>query len=294
MDAFPAYFPLSGRKVVIAGAGDGADAKARLFEGSPAQIIRIDGPDALARSAYAGATLAFIAHSDLNFCVAAAKAAREAGVPVNVMDRPDLCDFTTPAVIDRGSVVAAIGTGGASPILASTLRSDIEARLPEGIGRVAALLQKLRDEIRHARPDMAERRDFLREALDGPAAQAALEGRMEDAEALLLASLGVAHGSRDGRVFLLDGRVPADLLTLRALRMLGEADGIAVGPGVDPALLNRARRDAYRLAADPAVMAEKTRTGARIVCLLAGGLTGMGDDLQALDVAVEVLPVGKA
>ena len=113
MDAFPAFFPLSGKTVVIAGAGEQADAKLRLFAGSPASVKRLDGEAALDPIEYAGAILAFIASPDDAFAEAAANAARAASVPVNVVDRPALCDFTTPAVIDRGEVVAAIGTGGA-------------------------------------------------------------------------------------------------------------------------------------------------------------------------------------
>ena len=139
MDAFPAFFPLSGKTVVIAGAGEAAEAKVRLFEGSPATLQRLEGEAALDPTDYAGAALAFIASPDDAFAEAAAGAARAAHVPVNVVDRPALCDFTTPAVIDRGEVVAAIGTGGASPMLATLLRHDIEARVPEGAGRVAAL-----------------------------------------------------------------------------------------------------------------------------------------------------------
>ena len=148
MDAFPAFFPLSGRKVVIAGSGEAAQAKLRLFEGSPATLVHLEGADALATGSYAGAVLAFVASSDDVFAQAAAAAARAAHVPVNVVDRPQLCDFTTPAVIDRGEVVAAIGTGGASPMLATMLRHDIEARVPEGAGRVAALFRAMQDEVR--------------------------------------------------------------------------------------------------------------------------------------------------
>src|SRR5688572_27240740 len=125
MDAFPAFFPLAGRTVVIAGEGEGAEAKARLFEGSPATVRRLSGPDATDPLSYQGAALAFVASADDAFAEAAAAAARKAHVPVNVVDRPKLCDFTTPAVIDRGEVVAAIGTGGASPMLATLLRHDI-------------------------------------------------------------------------------------------------------------------------------------------------------------------------
>ena len=136
MDAFPAFFPLSGRTVVVAGSGEPAQAKLRLLAGSPARIVHLQGADAADPAAYAGAALAFVASADDAFAQAAAAAARAAHVPVNVVDRPQLCDFTTPAVIDRGEVVAAIGTGGASPMLATMLRADIEQRVPEGAGQV--------------------------------------------------------------------------------------------------------------------------------------------------------------
>ncbi len=179
MDAFPAFFPLAGRTVVIAGAGESAEAKARLFAGSPAHMVRLDGEAAFDPAAYAGATLAFVASAEPDFRVRAHAAAKAAGVLVNVVDQADLCDFTTPAVIDRGAVVAAVGTGGAAPMLAALLRNDIEARVPAGAGRVAAMLRTVQDEVRAAVPDLAARRAFLRASLAGPAAQAAMAGEME-------------------------------------------------------------------------------------------------------------------
>src|SRR5437879_3585370 len=189
MDAFPAFFPLSGRTVAIAGSGEAAEAKVRLFEGSPATLRRLEGAAALTPASYAGAALAFIATDDDAFAEAAAGAARAAHVPVNVVDRPMLCDFTTPAVIDRGEVVAAIGTGGASPMLATLLRHDIEARVPEGAGRVAALFASLQDEVRAALPEPHRRRAFLRSALTGPAAEAAMGGDQAQAVRLLREAL---------------------------------------------------------------------------------------------------------
>jgi precorrin-2 dehydrogenase/sirohydrochlorin ferrochelatase len=148
LDSFPAYFPLAGRKVVIAGSGEAADNKARLFDGSPATLVRVDGHAAFLPGTYAGAVLAFVAGDDEVFLQAAASAARAARVLVNVVDKPAMSDFNTPAVIDRGEVVAAVGTGGSSPTLATKLRNDIEAQVPEGAGRVAALLRKFQDEVR--------------------------------------------------------------------------------------------------------------------------------------------------
>ncbi|MFI4973794.1 MAG: NAD(P)-dependent oxidoreductase [Caulobacterales bacterium] len=252
MDAFPAFFPLAGRRVVIAGEGDLADAKARLFDGSPATVERIAGARALTADSYAGAALAFVSSPDRDFVEAAAAAARAAHVPLNVVDHPALCDFHTPALIDRGEVVAAIGTTGGAPILASLLRADIEARLPEGTGRIAALLRRFRGELREAYPDLAQRRAFLRSALDGPPARAALAGDTEEAARLLRAALA-AGGTAAGRLWLIEIPSAPDLLSLRSARALSMADILVSAKGADRALLVLARRDATRIVLDEAV-----------------------------------------
>ena len=189
MDSFPAFFPLAGRRVVIVGAGEHAEGKARLFVGSPAEVVRIEDGQALDPETYRGAVLAFIASGEAAFDELAAQAAREAGVPVNVVDRPLLCAFFTPALVDRGQVVAAVGTGGASPVLAQVLKQELEGAIPEGSGRVAALLQEFRKTVQAAFPDLQARRQFVLEVLAGPAAVAAMEGRMDEARELLREAL---------------------------------------------------------------------------------------------------------
>ncbi len=135
MDIFPAFYPLTGRRVVIAGEGEPAESKARLFDGSPAEVVRLTGDQALDPSAYAGAAIIFIASWDEAFALAATAAARTAGAPVNVVDRPAMSDFHTPAIIDRGAVVAAIGTGGGAPVLASAPESGDRGAHSGGRGR---------------------------------------------------------------------------------------------------------------------------------------------------------------
>ena len=266
MDAFPAFFPLKNRKVVIAGSGEAAEAKARLFDGSPAQVVRVEGEDALTIESYSGALLAFIV-GDEDFARKAARAAALAKCIVNTVDRPDLSDFTTPAIVDRGEVVAAIGTGGASPMLATMLRSELEARLPQGIGRVAALFRQLQDEVRTGLPDLTQRRAFLREALHGLAAQAAMDGEMERAAKLLREAL-TAFQSGQGEVAEIEAGGPADLITLRTLRVLGAADVLIVEPGANPEIVAMARRDAERLS-DDAPVSELVASGKRVVRLKA-------------------------
>jgi len=194
MDAFPAFFPLLGATVVVAGEGAMADAKARLFAGSPAKVERVTGEAATQASSYVGAKLAFVAGDDPNFRRAAAAAARAAGVPVNVVDDPALCDFHTPAVIDRGPVVVAVGTGGASPLLAAVIRDALEGHLPPGVEVLVALLGRRRGEIRAAFPDIPLRRAFLSALIHGPAGQAALAGETDPAERALDTALAAALG----------------------------------------------------------------------------------------------------
>jgi len=292
VDAFPAFYPLAGAVVAIAGTGEAAEAKARLFEGSPATLRRLVGEAALRPDAYAGALLAFIASDDDAFAEAAAAAARAAHVPVNVVDRPQLCDFTTPAVIDRGEVVAAIGTGGASPMLATLLRHDIEARVPEGAGRVAALFGSMQDEVRRALPEVHRRRAFLRAALSGPAARAAQSGDMAKASELLRKAL-VDDTPGAGQVQYIDARGPADLLTLRAARALAAADVLICDAGVHAEVLGLTRRDAERLGPQAAArLAALAAQGLRIARLVVDpDWRTEHAQLTAAGVDVEVLPI---
>jgi precorrin-2 dehydrogenase/sirohydrochlorin ferrochelatase len=291
MDAFPAFFPLAGRRVIIAGSGEAAEAKARLFDGSPAEVVWLDGPQAWLVGSYSGALLAFITGEEL-FVQAARAAAKAAGCLVNVVDQPGLCDFNTPAVIDRGAVVAAVGTTGASPMLAALLRNDIEARMPPGAGRVAVLLRRLQGEVREAFPDLVARRAFLRSILSGDAAKAAMEGDLARAETLLRAAIQ-RGGEPVGRVAFVAGRGPADLLTLRASRALAEADLILADPDTDPAILALARRDAARMSPDNqtgAALAALARAGRQVVRIITRAPDPQ--DLKALTsegVAVEVM-----
>ena len=295
MDAFPAFFPLDGTRIILAGNSPGLDAKARLLASSPASLVSIDGPDALLAATYRGARLAFVAGENPTFARAAADAARSAHVLVNVIDRPGWSDFNTPAIVDRGQVVAAVGTGGASPVLATLLRTELEVHVPEGAGRFAALLRQMQDEVRSALPDIGQRRNFLRRALSGPTARAALDGDLAEAERQLRAALNDAPQAR-GRVMFLDASGPADLLTLRAVRALAAADAVAADEGASNAVLALARRDADHLpkgAADQA--AAVALTGLSVARLTAGAPDPQEiAALRQLGFTVETLPTGRA
>jgi len=295
MEAFPAFFPLSGRRVVIAGEGEGADAKARLLATSPATVERLTGAAALSAGAYAGAVVAFVASADADFCRDAAATARSAGVPVNVVDHPDLCDFHTPAIVDRGQVVAAIGTAGSAPIVAALLRAELEAKISPGLGRLAALFGELRAEIVAGFPDLAQRRSFLRALLLGPVAEAADRGDVEAARTLLRGEIGKGAASL-GQIWLIAAPAARDLVSLRAARVLAEAEMLLLGEGVDPAVAALARRDAPQRALADVDAAWLTReaaegrqtavvAGAAALARLAAALDALGAPHRRLDPA---------
>lgn len=294
MDAFPAFVPLAGRRIVVAGSGAAAEAKAWLFDGSPAEVRRLDGEAAFDADAYAGAALAFVVLMDAAEARRAAEAARTARVPVHVAGRADLSDFITPTLIDRGEVVAAIGAGGdgTSPMLEALLGPDAGVPVPEGAGRVAALLRRMREPVRAALPDLSARRAFLRAALAGPAAEAAMAGDMDSAEARLREALA-GWRTPHGLVQVIDARGPADLVTLRAARALAAADVLAVDAEADPDIVALARRDAERLGdVDPARLADLAAQGLKVARLVAhAGWRAEVDALIDAGVDAEVLPI---
>ena len=271
MDVFPAFYPLAGRRVGLAGEGEGLAARLRLLAGSPAELVVLGAAEALAVESWAGMALGFVAHPEEAFATHAAGAARAAGIPVNVMDRPALCDFTVPALIDRGALVAAFGTGGASPLVAARLRAELEPRVPEGLGRLARFLDDHKAELRGRWPDPGVRRVVLSGLLEGPVAAAVLEGRPDaEVQRLLHAALeGV--GPSPGRLYALAPSAPADLLSLRALRVLSSTDVIVVEPDQAEAVAALARREARRLQpleAGPDAVARLLAEGRTVVLLV--------------------------
>jgi uroporphyrin-III C-methyltransferase/precorrin-2 dehydrogenase/sirohydrochlorin ferrochelatase len=182
-----------------------------------------------------------------------AQRARQRRVPVNVVDRPDLSTFIFPAIVDRGEVVVAIGTGGASPVLARRLRELIEALLPARIGDLAALIGRHRSRFAAVPRTLSPRR-FWQNVIAGPIAEAVLAGRCAEAEAQVLAAIDDQAARRDGgsgnseTVFLVGaGPGDPDLLTLRALHALADADVVFYDELVTAPVLDRARRGAEQV-----------------------------------------------
>ncbi len=242
MRSLPLFHRIAGQPVIVLGEGPAAEAKRRLVEragGHPIGDLQIG----LER----GARLAFVALEDEEATAIALRRLHREGVLVNVVDRPALCDFTTPSILDRDPVQIAIGTDGASAGLAKHLRLRLEAMLPDGLGRLAQSLAGARDALRQRWPDAGDRRRALDAALDagGP-----LDPLVEHGSAAVGAWLeqGDDRPAETTRIELAINTHTADGLTLRQLQLLGAADAILHEPSISTAILDRARADAPRIA----------------------------------------------
>ncbi len=309
MKHLPLFFDVAGRRVVVVGDDPIADRKAATARSAGADVRQV----ATAESAdFAEAVAVLIATGSEEGDRAAHAIAKAAGVPVNVADRPALCDFILPAIVDRGDVVVAISTGGASPTLATVLRGRIEAALPERIGGLADLARTFRKHANALISQPAERRAFWRRLVEGPAGKLALAGDSAGARRAAMAELdGARRPSTTVGIAHIVGAGPGDpdLLTLRAARLLQDADVILHDDLVPPEILARARRDAERVPVGKrkgraswaqrdieAEMIRRVRAGQTVVRLKAGDpfVFGRGgeevDALQAAGLPVSVVP----
>lgn len=243
--SLPLFHQVAGQKVLVLGEGPAAEPKRRLVERAGGVIV-----EDLARAIDEGVRLAFIAYENATACEVAAINARCAGMLVNVVDRPELCDFTTPSILDRDPLLVAIGTGGASAGLAKHVRLRLERVLPQTLGALARALEAVRPGLRLRFPDGAERRRAVDAALcEGGALDPLDPEAHERVERWLAGEMEGAGGAVIETV--LTSPDPEDL-TLRQARWLGEADVLLLDGEVPPAILARARADAARIPFDPA------------------------------------------
>jgi uroporphyrin-III C-methyltransferase/precorrin-2 dehydrogenase/sirohydrochlorin ferrochelatase len=237
IDSLPLFHRIAGQPVIVLGEGEAAAAKRRLVERAGGVAVGEDDPVA---------RLAFVA---LAAPEEASARLRARGVLVNVVDRPDLCDFTTPSILDRSPVLLAIGTGGASAGLAKALRLRLEALLPQSLGRLAQVLGAGREKLRQRWPDAGNRRRVLDMALrEGGALDPLRPGSADLLDDWLA---GAIDRPPTGVVEIRLRSADPEDLTLREARLLGSVDVLAHEPGVPAAVLDRARADAVRVALEP-------------------------------------------
>ena len=329
MRYFPAFFDLNGRRALIVGGGESAARKLRLLRKAKAWVTVV-APEAAPEIAdlaetgeIAWITRAFEAGDVLGqdlvvgatglspVDAAVAKAAGTAGRPVNVVDRPDLSSFITPAIVDRDPIVIGISSGGSAPVLARRIRARIESLLPAGIGRLADFAESFRGAVA-ATVAPAGRKRFWERFFDGPVAEAVLKGDERGARERMLAQVNSpAAREREAGIVHIVGAGPGDpdLLTFRAMRLIQDADAIFYDKLVGPEIVDYARRDAERVYVGKtkgnhsksqdeinALMAEAAAAGKRVVRLKGGDpfVFGRGgeeaDYLRGLGHAVEVVP----
>ena len=274
MRFLPVFLDLQAGPVLLLGAGELARAKLRLLAAAGARVrwYATDGhhdvsgiePAAAARIEFAqgdplaadlSGVIAILCAGAGEIGTAMSARAKAVGLPVNVMDDLTHSTFIFPAIVDRGDVVVAVGTGGASPVVARRVRERIEAVLPARIGDLASFIGRWRKLIHDRIPEFPLRRRFWERVVDGPIGALVLAGRQDEAEAALkdipdpsTYAAASASGRPEGRVTLVGaGPGDPDLLTIKALRALQDADIVFYDELVSPEILDRARRDASRV-----------------------------------------------
>jgi uroporphyrin-III C-methyltransferase/precorrin-2 dehydrogenase/sirohydrochlorin ferrochelatase len=328
LSVFPAFHKVSNRTVLVVGGGVEAAAKVRLLLETEAQIRVV--AEALtgelldllpahriehrARPFMCedldGAVLAFAASGDRSADALVVAAARERRVPVNSVDSPDLCDFYTPAIVNRAPVAVAIGSTGAGPVLTQKLRAGIEAMLPTRLGALADLGGSFRPAADRVLPKGQPRRRFWSAFFEGRVADAVLAGQIDEARRLASRLLTQSDAKERGFVWLVGaGPGAADLLTLRAQRVLQEADVIVHDALVPESVVAMGRRDARRINVGKragrhsasqdeinAILVREASAGCRVVRLKAGDplvFGRAGEEMAALrarGIPFEVVP----
>ncbi|OYQ36615.1 hypothetical protein CHU93_00880 [Sandarakinorhabdus cyanobacteriorum] len=240
MDTLPIFLKLAGRRVILIGDGEAAEAKARLIRAAGGRIVA-EAEDA---------ALAFIALDDDAEATAHAARLRQRGLLVNVVDRPALSDFLMGAIIDRSPVVLAVSTGGASASLARALRTRLEALLPASLGPLARAILAARDAVSRHHPTPSDRRRLWERALAEGAPLDPFASLPDPAAAVSATITGTSTTTPQIVHIPITSPDPGDL-TLNQLNLLARCDTLVMQGPIPTAVVDRARRDATRLDAVP-------------------------------------------
>ena len=327
----PVFFALGGKRVLVAGGSAAAAWKTELLSASGAtvHVCAEDVSDEMRALAgqlpsgavilhrrcwrlpdLAGAAIAVGAFETDREAETFADAARAAGVPVNVVDKPAFCDFSFGAIVNRSPLVIGISTDGAAPMFAQAIRAKLEAMLPNGFAAWAQAAKRWRTSLKTAELPLPLRRrfweSFTRQAVTNPdrhPGKAAFDALLRDAQ-------NEGAPSASGPVTIV-GAGPGDpeLLTLRAVRALQSADVILFDDLVAPAVLDFARREAKTMLVGKTgrgpscrqddinrLMVSFAKAGKRVVRLKGGDpmiFGRAGEEIAACEaagLAVEVVP----
>ncbi|MDB6044277.1 MAG: sirohydrochlorin ferrochelatase [Gammaproteobacteria bacterium] len=273
MDYLPLFLQVRSQPAVIVGGGRVAVRKVNLLlrSGSHVTVIAPELREELHELAERGelrhipakfepahlddAVIVIAATNDHDVNAAVSAASRARRIPVNVVDDPALSTFIFPAIVDRSPIIVAVSSGGESPVLARRVREQIEAILPEKLGALARFMGERRKAVQRAL-GIAARRPFWERIVGGIVGTRVLAGDAAGAEKAFESELRTSHlttspatgGNGLGEVYLIGaGPGDPDLLTLRALQLLQQADVVLYDRLVPDAVLDRSRRDAERV-----------------------------------------------
>ncbi len=329
MDFLPIFIDIKNRVNLVVGGGDIAARKVSLLLKAQGRI-RVISPELcsnlkeLARAGKIEHLAQPFSPDDLQdaYLVIAAtdnpevnrqvsEEAKKLHLPVNVVDQPELCTFIFPSIIDRSPVVAAVSTGGASPVLARLIRTRLEALIPAGYGRLAEFAKSFRTQVKERFSDSTDRRLFWENILRGGVAERVFSGHIEEAGAVLERALAETDPKNQmGEVYLVGGGPgDPDLITFRALRLMQQADVVVYDRLVAQPILEMTRRDAERIYVGKErdshamrqeeinqLLVDLAKTGKRVVRLKGGDpfIFGRGgeeiDTLSAEGVPFQVVP----
>jgi uroporphyrin-III C-methyltransferase/precorrin-2 dehydrogenase/sirohydrochlorin ferrochelatase len=267
MNYLPIFLDLRERACLLVGGSETAARKAELLlrAGAHVEVAARDLHDGFARLPHAdhlhrvadafspelldGKDAVIVVEEDASLARTIADSARARHIPVNVADKPALCSFILPSIIDRSPIMVAVSSGGESPVLARMLRARLETLIPAAYGRLSALASRYKSRVREViRPE--QRRAFWEKVFLSPVAEMVFSGRDVEAEAQLEAMIkdSAEHDISRGEVYLVGaGPGNPDLLTFRALRLMQQADVIVYDRLVSPPILDMCRRDAERI-----------------------------------------------
>jgi uroporphyrin-III C-methyltransferase/precorrin-2 dehydrogenase/sirohydrochlorin ferrochelatase len=267
MDFLPIFIKIKEKTCLVVGGGEVAARKVALLLRAGARV-RLVAPDvhaelrALAEGGQiehlsrpfteadvVGAALVIAATDAPQVNQSVVAEAERLGIPVNAVDQPELCSFIVPSIIDRSPVIAAVSTGGASPVLARLIRSRLESLIPAGYGRLAELANRYRDRVKARFASGKQRRNFWEQVLEGGVAERVFSGHLAEAELMMEQALQRDDpDSPIGEVYLVGGGPgDPDLLTFRALRLMQKADVVVYDRLVAKPVLEMTRKDAERI-----------------------------------------------
>ncbi|MBM7070255.1 siroheme synthase CysG [Actibacterium sp. 188UL27-1] len=329
MQHFPIFVALAGRRVIVSGGGEAALAKLRLLLKTEAHVtvFAVDAAPEIQNWAAIGklrlvpramepgdaicAVLAYGANEDAVEDARIAALARADGAMVNIVDNLEDSQFITPAIVDRDPVTVAIGTEGAAPVLARAIKRDLEAQLPATLGTLARIGKTFRH-VAEALPMGRARRDFWSEFYFQTGARDLEQGGAGGVLAGLHTLFGrhlTAQDKPGAVAFVGAGPGDPDLLTLKARKLLDEADVIVHDRLVPAPILELARREAILISMGKEgfgpsakqndindTIIEHAKGGAQVVRLKAGDPSVFGrleeemTAVEAADIDWQVVP----